>query len=91
MAEIADTRKSEALAKEKSEPMLNLCSIPPGDRLFLNQLLIELGERDWAGDVAAAHQQIIEITKDIAPERLHWVTHRLWLSRLPPQRSGAIT
>jgi len=68
--------------------MLNLYSIPPQDRRFLSGLLIELSQRDWAGDAAAAHQLIIEVTREIAPERLHWVTHRLTLSRQTPYRSG---
>jgi hypothetical protein len=57
--------------------MLNLYSVPPEDRHFLSQLLIELSQRDWAGNAAAAHEQIIEVTREIAPERLHWVVHRM--------------
>jgi hypothetical protein len=81
MANTVFTRKMEALAKEGSESSLKLNSLPPEDRQFLSQLLFELSRRDWAGDVAAARQQIIEVTREIAPDRLYWVTQRLALSR----------
>lgn len=88
MADTAFTRKMEALAKEGSESMLKLNSLPPEDRHFLSQLLIELSRCDWAGDVAAARHQIIEVTREIAPDRLYWVTQRLGLSGKPAPRSG---
>jgi hypothetical protein len=88
MVNFAITREMGALVKEGGESMLNLCSVPPEDRRFLSQLLIELSQRNWAGDAAAAHQQIIEVTTEIAPERLHWVAHRLGLSGQPTPRSG---
>lgn len=52
-------------------------SLPPEDQRFLKRLIIEVSERNWTDDASPGREQILDVTKEIAPERLDWVTHCL--------------
>lgn len=65
------------LKAEFSDLMLWLEGLAPGDRGFLRRLIIELGRVDWTADSRTIDERILEITREIAPERIPWVADRL--------------
>lgn len=63
---------------EFSDFMLQCDWLAPEDRGFLNRLIIELGRLDWTADSVMIDERILEITREIAPERISWVSDRLF-------------
>lgn len=67
---------AEGAGAEFDAFLLHLNRLPPEDRHFLSRLVIELGRRA-PGDDASSTEQILRITREIAPERVRWVANRL--------------
>lgn len=51
----------------------------PEDQRFLHRLMLELSRRDWTGDRTTAGEQILDVTRRIAPGRVGWIRHQLGL------------
>ena len=62
---------------EFDEFLLHLRELPPEDQRFLGRLVAELSSRASKGDSEVADERILEVTREIAPERVPWVAGRL--------------
>lgn len=62
---------------EFDELLNHLRELPPEDQRFLSRLMTELSRRAVAEGGGTADETILEVTRDIAPERVPWVAGRL--------------
>lgn len=62
---------------EFDEFLSHLRGLPPKDQRFLSRLVTELGRRAPADDASTPDARILQVTREIAPERVAWVAGRL--------------
>ena len=71
--------------------MLWLGGLAPDDRDFLRRLIVELGRLDWTAESRTIDERILQITREIAPERIPWVAERLLRNSRKQPRGEAPT